>query len=371
VLLDFAKAFDKVSHVKLIQKLEAYGINSVFPRWIKSFLTGRKQRVVIGDNSSEWVDVTSSVPQGSVLGPLLFTIFINDLPQRVKNECRLYADDSKLIGVIEKEEDVICIQQDIDNLQSWAKTWQMSFNYDKCKVMHFGNKNREHQYTMELGKGEQLHKIEKSLVERDLGLIVSSDLKWGTQVEKATKAAKAIIAQIKNSFTYFDAELVRLLYVSLVRPHLEFAVPVWNPYFKKDIEKLEEVQHKATRLVPELRKKRYEDRLKKLRLTSLETRRKRGDLIEFYKVLNGSDQVIWQKSPEKIIQGDRDGPAARNLRRGGICFRREPANICTSRNEFFLNRVIPLWNELPKTIREAATLNSFKAGLDKMKLFLT
>ena len=111
VLLDFAKAFDKVSHAKLIQKLEAYGINKTLVKWIESFLTGRKQRVVIGDNSSEWEDVTSSVPQGSVLGPLLFTVFINDLPDRVKNECRLYADDSKLIGVIENEEDVIRIQK--------------------------------------------------------------------------------------------------------------------------------------------------------------------------------------------------------------------------------------------------------------------
>ena len=99
----------------------------------------------------------------------------------------------------------------------------MSFNYDKCKVMHFGKKNREQAYTMKLEQ-ENSHVIEKSLVVRDLGLMISSDLKWVTHVE--TKAANAIIAQINNSFRYFDAELVRLLYVSLVRPHLEFAVQV-------------------------------------------------------------------------------------------------------------------------------------------------
>jgi hypothetical protein len=317
VLLDFAKAFDKVSHAKLIQKLKAYGIDDILVRWIESFLTGRKQRVLIGDNSSEWEDVTSSVPQGSVLGPLLFTIFINDLPDKIKNECRLYADDSKLIGVIENEEDAVEIQKDIDSMQKWAKTWQMSFNYDKCKVMHFGKKNREQTYTMSLGQGEQPHVIEKSLVERDLGLMVSSDLKWATQVEKATKAAKAMIAQIKNSFRYFDAELVRLLYVSLVRPHLEFAVPVWNPYMKKDIEKLENIQHRATRLAPKLRKKGYEYRLEKLRLTTLATRRKRGDLVQFYKVLNGIDHIKWKNEPEKIVYGTIEGPASSNLRRGG------------------------------------------------------
>ena len=139
--------------------------------------------------------------------------------------------------------------------------------------MHFGKKNKEHEYIMYLEPESQPDKIEKSLVEGEQGLMVSSDLKWATQVDKATKAANAIIAQIKNSFTYFDAELVRLLYVSLVRPHLEYAVPVWNPYLKKDIDKIEDIQHKATRLVPTLRKMDYKGRLNELRFTTLETRR--------------------------------------------------------------------------------------------------
>ena len=111
---------------------------------------------------------------------------------------------------------------------------------------------------MELGQGENPHRIQKSLVERDLGLMGLGDLKWVNQVGKATKATGAIIAQIKNSFKYFDAELVMLLSVLIVRPHLKFLVPVWNPHLKKDIVKLEDVQHKATRLVPNLRKKEYE-----------------------------------------------------------------------------------------------------------------
>ena len=143
----------------------------------------------------------------------------------------------------------------------------------------------------------------------------------------------------------------------------------FGDYMKKDIEKLENIQHRATRLAPRLRKKGYEYRLEKLRLTTLETRRKRGDLIQFYKIVYGLDHIKWKKGPEKIVQGDKNGPAARNLRKGGICFRREPANICTSRNEFFLNRVIPLWNDLPQKNREAKSLNCFKAELDGMDLF--
>ena len=149
IFFDFARAFDKVSHPKLIQKLEAYGIDKVLVRLIKTFLTDRKQRVMIGDNYSEWEEVTSSVSQGSVLGPLLFTIFKNDLPDKVKNPCKFYADDCKLLGKIEKDGDLQGIQEDINSLQSWSKTWQMSFNYEKCKVMHFGRNYAEHEYILE------------------------------------------------------------------------------------------------------------------------------------------------------------------------------------------------------------------------------
>ena len=120
VLLGFAKAFDNVSHEKLLLKLEAYGINSILVRWVKGFLSNRRQRVVNEDNSSKWVDVTSSVPQESVLEPLLFTIFINDLQKNIKNQCKLYADDCKLIGVVENEGDLEQVQVDIHKLQLWA-----------------------------------------------------------------------------------------------------------------------------------------------------------------------------------------------------------------------------------------------------------
>ena len=145
IFFDFAKAFDKVSHTKSVQKLEAYGIDYVLVRWIKAFLTERKKRVMIGNNYSEWEEVISSVPQGAVLGPLLFTFFINDLPNKVKNPCKLSV------------EDVHEIQENINRLQSWSKTWKMSFNYEKCKVMHFGRRNAEHEYIMELNEGESPH----------------------------------------------------------------------------------------------------------------------------------------------------------------------------------------------------------------------
>ena len=186
ILLDFAKAFDKVSHAKLIHKLTAWGVNSILVRWIRAFLTNRRQRVVIGDNYSCWEEVLSGVPQGSVLGPLLFIIFINDLPKLLSHLSKLFADDCKIIGILREPNDSVVLQNDIDKLQEWAKVSQMSFNYSKCKSMHFGRNNPENVYTMKLEDNE-IHQIEKTELERDLGILISNDLKWENQVNKAVK----------------------------------------------------------------------------------------------------------------------------------------------------------------------------------------
>ena len=367
ILLDFAKAFDKVSHAKLIHKLTACGVNQILVRWIKAFLTNRRQRVVIGDNYSCWEEVLSGVPQGSVLGPLLFIIFINDLPKLLNHLSKLFADDCKIIGILREPNDSVVLQNDINKLQEWAKVSQMSFNYSKCKSMHFGRNNPGNVYTMKL-EGDEIHQIEKTELERDLGILISNNLKWENQVNKAAKTANSVIAQIKNSFTYFDSSLVKLLYVSLVRPHLEYAVSVWNPYMKKDIDKLESVQHRATRLVPCLRKKPYELRLKKLQLTNLEIRRQRGDLIQYYKVINGLDKIRWSKEQRKLTQDNELYPAS-NLRRTGLTVYRESVSKLRAREEFFLNRVAPIWNKLPVFVKEARSLNCFKAELDKLESF--
>ena len=221
---------------------------------------------------------------------------------------------------------------------------------------------------MDLGQNSPPHIIEKTLVERDLGIIIANDLKWVHQIEKAVQTAKAIISQIRNSFTYFECELVRLLYVSLIRPHLEYAVPVWSPYLRGDIENIENVQHRATRLATSIKRKNYEYRVKHMRLTTLETRRKRGNLIQLFKIINKIDHVNLRNELLEKDRGVESGPAG-NLRRQGVCFHRELGKVNSIRENFFTNRVIPLWNDLPVGVKEARTLNSFKAGLDKLKVF--
>lgn len=367
IFLDFEKAFDKVSHRKLIQKLRAFEISEVVICWIESFLTNRRQRIIIGKYISEWEIVSSGVPQGSVLGPILFTIFINDLPREIESISKFFADDSKIIGIIKEETDCLKTQRDLNNAQEWSLKWQCFFNSKKCKVMHFGKKNKKFDYKMIDRKTGDLMVLEKTASERDLGILISNDLKWSNQIAKATKTANFILGQIKNSFVYLEPNIMKYLYVALVRPHLEFVIPVWNPYLRQDVEKLERIQRRATKMSPQLKKLDYSNRIKRLELTKLETRRKRGDLIQFYKILNSIDNVNWINNPRCLEIANSETDITKNLRRHKKHFYRESNWNCPAREHFFLNRVIPLWNELPFELKDAKSLNSFKAGLDRLK----
>ena len=147
VYLDFVKAFDKVAHNRLIRKLEAYGINGEILNWIQNFLTGRRQLVAVNGVASSWADVLSGVPQGSVLGPLLFVVYINDPPEEIDTMVRMFADDTKIFVDASSEANRIVLQADIIRLNNWAKKWQFSSTVKKCKVMHIGENNPRQDYT--------------------------------------------------------------------------------------------------------------------------------------------------------------------------------------------------------------------------------
>ena len=163
LFLDFAKAFDKVPHNRLILKLKGYGISGKLLDWIRAFLSNRKQRVVLGEHKSKWTEVKSGVPQGSVLGPILFIIYINDLSDLISNVCKIYADDTKVLARIRRAfiaEDVLRLQSDIDAIREWTSKWLMKLNISKCKIMHIGKKNPRATYTMKCYDTED-HVIER------------------------------------------------------------------------------------------------------------------------------------------------------------------------------------------------------------------
>jgi len=272
VFLDFAKAFDKVSHPLLILKLKKYGLDGNLIKWITAFLTNRRQRVVSGNTVSDWLPVLSGVPQGSVLGPTLFIIFINDLTDKICNHASLYADDTKLICGLDPLQTAkisASLQNDINGIVDWTKTWHMELNISKCKVMHVGKKNPEITYTMNNYSDNQPTPLLTTITERDLGITISSDLKLYKQCVKAASTAYKIFGMLKKAFVSRTLFIWKTLYTTYIRPHLEFAIAAWNHYQKKDINILERVQRRVTKIITSINHLKYPERCKSSGLTTL------------------------------------------------------------------------------------------------------
>ena len=266
---------------------------------------------------SDWHKVSSGVPQGSVLGPILFLIYINDLDEDVKCKISKFADDTKIanrvISLSQQQE----LQNYLNTLGEWAVDSQMFFNVDKCKVLHIGNRNVPANYTM---NGKQLAKVEQ---EKDLDVIISSDLKPSKQCSEVVKTANKLIGFIGRSFEFRTEEIILNLYNALVRPHL--------------------------------RNKPYEERLSELNLFSLTKRRLRGDLIEVFKIIKGIENM----DMEKYFTIDTSNITRNNGYK--IVGKRFQTNEA---KHFFFNRVVNVWNGLPSNVIDCSTTEIFKKRLD-------
>ena len=269
IYLDFQKAFDKVPHQRLLLKLKAHGIGDSITDWIEQWLTDRRQRVVVDGEVSNWKSVLSGVPQGSVLGPILFLIYINDLDDSITSNVLKFADDTKLFRKVNTDGDKQHLQNDLDRLVKWSEKWQMLFNFGKCKCLHTGHGNLNVNYEM----GDTV--LGTTVKEKDLGVTISADMKVSEQCCIAASKGNQILGLIRRNITYKGKKLIIPLYKAIVRPHLEYCIQAWRPYHKKDIDTLERIQRRATKMIPELRDLSYEERLKECGLTTLETEVKR------------------------------------------------------------------------------------------------
>ena len=348
IYLDFQKAFDKVPHRRLMAKVRALGIAGKVAAWIQAWLSNRRQRVVVEGACSEWSHVNSGVPQGSVLGPLLFLIYINDIDSGLVSRISKFADDTKL-GV--DASDPVAVEElrlDLARIGEWSETWQMPFNVGKCHVLHVGGGNAFADYHL-LGS-----EITSRPWELDLGVIVTSEFKFGAQCVAAERKAQKILGYVKRVFTHRNRHTVMTLYKTLVRPLLEYAVQFWSPTYRCDVERLERVQARATKLIPEIRNKGYERRLVELDLLTLEQRRLRGQLIETFKIVRGFCAV----DPRTMFTLNENPTRNHGFKLVVPRFRTNKFR------DFMTVKVCRVWNSLPRELVNAPSVESFKTNLD-------
>lgn len=354
IYLDLKKAFDKVPHERLLWKLKVYGgLSGMLLQWIGSFLRGREMRTVIRDKKSTWREVTSGVPQGSVLAPLMFAVYINDMLEGVKSYMSLFADDAKLLRKVGKREDCEILQEDLNKIWEWSRVWQMEFNVKKCGVMNFGRSKERPVYKYKMGNEELKIKTE----EKDLGVIVTDRLSPQVHIKKIAGETYHLVRRIRTAFRYLDEDMIKQLMVTMIRPRLEYAAVVWSPNTARDKRILERVQRAATKLPPTLANLSYEQRLEKLNLLTLERRRERGDLITMYRILSGVEAL----DCEDLVERD-----LRSVRRHG---RQVKLGVCKRdiKKYSFPQRAVGTWNWLEREVVEAKTIHCFKENLDKSR----
>ena len=287
VLLDFSKAFDKVSHQKLLLKLHRYGIRGPTLRWIQAFLSDRTQTVVLENEKSNTVPVTSGVPQGSVLGPILFLIYINTflIQQSLRYGCLLMTRPFTWQSPLSTLEDAQILQQDLDHLHEWELEWDMEFNPSKCVVIYV-TRSRTLIPSQYLLHGQVLESVAGS---KYLGVEISSNLLFNNHIQNITTSASRSLGFLKRNIRSQNPALREMAYKTLVRPIVEYSSTVWSPNTDQNIDKLEMIQRRAARwtLHNYSTYASVTEMLQSLSWRSLEQRRSDSQLCLFFKIIHG------------------------------------------------------------------------------------
>ena len=324
-------------------------------RVCRSFLTDRSQRVVVDGAFSSPAPVVSGVPQGSVLGPILFLVFINDLPECVSSRTRLFADDCVLYREINSAADCDALQEDLMHLEEWENKWGMDFYPDKCSILRVHRKKDPlvNQYSL---KG---HTLATEHHTKYLGVTISEDLTWTTHINNTVKKANSVLGFLRMNLRVSNEHTKEAAYKTLVRPHLEYCYTIWNPNTKELKHRVEMVQRRAARFTT----RRYRntssvsEMLDRLNWETLESRRTKSSITMFYKVVNNLVDI---PASTYLTPGSSRTRSSHSLK-----FRQFQCSLNSFKYSFFPTTVVT-WNSLPASVAEAPDLASFKRGLSAL-----
>ncbi len=359
IVLDFSKAFDRVHHERLLRKLDHYGVRGNILNWIRAFLTDRVQQVTVEGATSQSLHVLSGVPQGTVLGPLLFLVFINDLPDCVQSRVRLFADDCVLYRPIKDQNDCTILQKDLDELSAWETKWGMAFHPDKCSAIRITRARNPIAASYSL-RGHTLA-LEDST--RYLGVELQTNMSWNNQISQTARKANSTLGFLRRNLRVSNEQTKTAAYFSMVRPILEYCSTVWSPHTKKNINKIEMVQRRAARYVTN----RYRNTssvtnmMEHLNWETLECRRTKHQLTMLFKIIHGLVDITADDylTPAHSTRSTRSGHT-RNLLQ-------IPVSTDLYKNSFF-PRTVRTWNQLPAVIAETPDLVHFKRELVDLTL---
>ena len=330
-------------------------------------------KVVVEGQSSREAPVLSGVPQGTVLGPILFLLHINDLPDSVSSQVRLFADDCLLYRPIKSFQDHLKLQQDLKSLETWAEKWGMSFNAKKCYILSIKNKSS---YMYNLNE----HILQVVDAHPYLGVQLSNDLRWTQHINGVAKKASSTLGFLRRNLQSSPPECRKAAYISLVRSTLEYSAIIWDPHHQGEIDRLERIQRKAARFITRDYKSRQPgamtNMLQKLKLPELQTRRQHLRLAFLFKVARGTvpalppEEYLTKIENKRRIRPTRNSDFAsqniisRQSRNHSNCFVVPHAKSEVYKNSLFA-RTIPQWNSLDENIINSPSVASFKSALER------
>ena len=364
IYLDFAKAFDKLDFSVTLTKLKRLGVSGKVGQWLQSFLTSRNQSVIVNGVKSQPAPVISGVPQGSVIGPLLFLILIADIDKDITSSfLSSFADDTRVGSAIATMDDASKLQEDLHTVYNWAEQNNMEFNASKFELLRYGNNAELKQatnYTSNVGTV-----IEEKSQTKDLGVIMSTTANFASHIESVADTVRDLSAWILRSFRNRTKTVMLQLWKSMVIPHLDYCSQLWNPHLTNQIKKLEDLQKSFIRRINGFHEKSYWQSLKELGLYSLQRRRERYQIIYLWSILEGQVPNILSNGTNLIkTQSDINSRLGRTIQTRPLRNTRF-SNLRFNSLPFHGAR---LFNRLPKDVRNITGLPkmTFKNSLDSL-----